>query len=71
MRHEVAESQLWALLPKTESFSSDIYVITLPLERVQLPTRLFLDALNGMQKPNRVARRAAKARTVMGEGPCS
>lgn len=44
---EAAEGLLWPLLPKSQSFTSDIYVISLPLERVQLPTRLFHDVLEG------------------------
>lgn len=48
VRAEVADDLLWPLLPKTQSFTSDIYVISLPLERVQLPTRMFQDILEGV-----------------------
>jgi len=46
---EVADKLLWPLLPKTQSFTSDIYAISLPFERVQLPTRLFHDVLQGKE----------------------
>ena len=42
---EASQGLLWPLLPKTQSFTSDIYVITLAPECVQLPTRLFRDVL--------------------------
>jgi DNA-binding transcriptional LysR family regulator len=42
---EVAQGLLWPVLPETERFTSDIYVISLPRERLQLPARLFLDLL--------------------------
>ncbi len=46
---EVASGSLWPLLPKAQSFTSDIYIISLPLERLQLPTRLFQDVLQGRE----------------------
>ena len=38
---EVEAGQLWPLLPDSESFTSDIYVISLPVEQMQLPARMF------------------------------
>jgi DNA-binding transcriptional LysR family regulator len=46
---EVAQGLLWPVLRETERFISDIYVISLPRERLQLPTRLFQDLLQEMQ----------------------
>lgn len=51
VRAEVAEGLLWPLLPKSQSFTSDIYVISLPLERLQLPARLFQDILQTTDGP--------------------
>jgi DNA-binding transcriptional LysR family regulator len=45
VRVEASKGLLWPLLPKAQSFASDIYVVSLPLERVQLPTRLFCNVL--------------------------
>jgi hypothetical protein len=36
---------LWPVLPESERFTSDIYVISLPNDRLQLPSRLFQEVL--------------------------
>ena len=46
---EVAQGLLWPVLREAERFTSDIHVISLPRERIQLPTRLLLDLLQEMQ----------------------
>lgn len=45
---DVKSGDLWPLLPDSESFTSDIYAITLPLEEMQLPGRLFDAALQDL-----------------------
>jgi DNA-binding transcriptional LysR family regulator len=45
VQSEVEEGLLWPVLAEAERFTSDIHVISLPPERLQLPTRLFLDLL--------------------------
>jgi len=42
---EVEGGLLWPVLTESERFTSDIYVISLPRDRVQLPARLFHDLL--------------------------
>lgn len=41
----VTSGALWPLLPDSESFTSDIYVISLPLDEMQLPARMFESVL--------------------------
>jgi len=45
---EVESGDLWPLLRDSESFTSDIYVISLPLEQIQLPTRMFESVLEAV-----------------------
>jgi len=40
-KKDVEAGNLWPLLPGSESFTSDIYVISLPVEQIQLPARMF------------------------------
>lgn len=42
---EVAAGLLRPVLPESERFTSDIYVISLPTDRMQLPARLFQEVL--------------------------
>ncbi len=43
---EVEAGELWPLLPDSESFTSDIYFISLPPEQIQLPARMFETVLD-------------------------
>lgn len=45
---EVAAGDLWPLLPESESFTSDIHVISLPIEQIQLPARMFETVLESI-----------------------
>ena len=38
---EVEAGDLWPLFPDSESFTSDIFVISPPVEQTQLPARMF------------------------------
>jgi DNA-binding transcriptional LysR family regulator len=46
---EVEQGLLWPVLQEVERFTSDIHIISLPRERLQLPTRLLLDLLQEIQ----------------------
>jgi LysR family transcriptional regulator, transcriptional activator for bauABCD operon len=44
-KSDVEVGNLWPLLPDSEGFTSDIYAISLPVEQMQLPARMFENVL--------------------------
>ena len=48
VQSEIVEGVLWPVLAEAQRFTSDIYLISLTRDRLQLPTRLFRDLLQEM-----------------------
>ena len=50
VQSEVVEGVLWPVLAEEQRFTSDIYIIALTQDRLQLPTRLFRDLMQEMSE---------------------